>query len=354
MTNRSFFFKTALIVGVALFATQLVAGTGQRKGTAGAQELLIPVGSVGTALGGANLANVSGIEAVYWNPAGLAAAQTSAGVMVSHLQYIAGVNVNYVAGNFKSAGFGAFGVSIKTLDFGDIPVTTEDSPDGTGELFSPTFLTLGLTYSRQMTDRINFGVNAKLITERIRRTSANGMAFDIGLQYATTAGLRLGVALKNIGPNMEYDGGDLEIFTEGDLSDRPDAEGENTRIPTADFELPTSLEIGLSYDVGISESNRLTLMGTFLNNNFGLDEYRLAGEYSLNEAIFLRGSFVLGYDADEDKFTTSDKDHFIWGPSFGGGLNFNLGESLNFNLDYAYRLTELFDNNQWFTFRVNF
>ncbi|NUM74844.1 PorV/PorQ family protein [candidate division KSB1 bacterium] len=345
--------KVVLIVSVLLIAAQAFAGTGKRKGTAGAQELLLPVGSVGTALGGANLAHVSGLEAMFWNPAGLAASPHSAEVMVSHLRYIADVNVNYVAGNFKSGDFGALGLSIKSLDFGEIPVTTEVSPDGTGEMFAPTFLTLGLTYSRAMTDRIHFGTNVKVVTERIMRESANGLAFDFGLQYATGTGLNLGVALKNIGPNMKFDGGDLEVFTK-DISDRPDTEGENTRIPLSSFELPTSLEIGLSYNLKFGETGNLMLMTTFLNNNFSLDEYRFGGEYSVNDRMFIRGSYVLGYDADEDKIRTSDKDNFIWGPSVGAGMNFNLGQSLLFNLDYAIRFTELFDNNQWFTLQVKF
>ncbi len=345
--------KAVLIAGVLLIAAQAFAGTGKRKGTAGAQELLLPVGSVGTALGGANLAYVSGLEAIHWNPAGLSASTHSAEVMVSHFRYIADVNVNYVAGNFKSNGFGSLALSIRSLDFGDIPVTTEVSPDGTGELYSPTFLTLGLTYSRAMTDRIHFGTNVKVITERIMRESANGLAFDFGLQYTTGTGLNLGIALKNIGPNMTFDGGDLEVFTK-DISGRPDTEGENTRLPLSSFELPTSLEIGLSYNLKLGEASKLALMGTFFNNNFALDEYRFAGEYNFNERVFVRGSYVLGYDADADKIRTADKDYYIWGPSVGGGVNFNLGESLLLNVDYAYRFTELFADNQWFTLRVNF
>ncbi|MCI0699427.1 PorV/PorQ family protein [candidate division KSB1 bacterium] len=352
-TNRIFMIGTVLALCVLLIAAQVFAGTGKRKGTAGGQELLIPVGSVGTALGGANLANVSGLEAIYWNPAGLAASQHSAEVMFSHLQYIADVNVNYVAGNFKSNGFGALGVSIKSLSFGDIPVTTNASPDGTDEIFSPTFLTLGVTYSRAMTDRINFGASAKFLTEKIMRESATGMAFDFGLQYSTGGNFNFGVTLKNIGPNMRFDGGDLEVFTK-DISDRPDTEGENTRLPLANFELPTSLEIGVSYLHTFNESNKFTLMGSFLNNNFALDEYRIGGEYNFHNNIFLRGSYVIGYDADGEKVRTMDKDNFIWGPSFGGGLNFDLGKSMNLSLDYAYRLTEIFEDNQWFTFKIRF
>ena len=342
-----------IAVCVLLVATSIFAGTGQRRGTAGAQELLIPVGSVGTALGGANLANVSGIEAIYWNPAGLAASAFSTEVMFSHLSYIADINVFYVAGSYNVGRLGSLGFGIKSIGIGDIAVTTNDSPDGTGEKFSPTFLTLGLTYSRAMTDKIHFGTNIKIITERMMGESANGYAFDFGLQYNTGMGVKGGIALKNIGPNMSFDGNDLEVFTQ-DQSDRPDAEGENLRIPLASFDLPITFEIGLSYQININESNNVTLMGTFLNDNFALDEYRVAGEYNFNDLIFLRGSYQFGYDADTDQFRVSDANHFLWGPSFGAGFNFDLGTKFQLKLDYAYRMTELFDANQWFTLSLGF
>jgi len=350
---KSLVVLTAVAICVLLVVSSTFAGTGQRRGTAGAQELLIPVGSVGTALGGANLANVSGIEAIFWNPAGLAASTGSAELMFSHLSYIADIDVNYVAGNYNAGGFGALGFSIKTIGIGDIAVTTNDSPDGTGEMFSPTFLTLGLTYSRAMTDKIHFGTNLKLITESMLGESANGMAFDFGLQYDTGMGVKGGIALKNIGPNLKFDGTDTEVFTK-DQSDRPDAEGENLRIPLASFDLPTTFEIGLSYQIKMNESNNLTVMGTFMNDNNALDEYRVAAEYNFNNLIFLRGSYQFGYDADEDQFRMADADYFLWGPSFGAGINLKLGTNVELKLDYAYRIAELFNDNQWFTVRIGF
>jgi len=350
---KIFISFTIIAVCVLLVTTSIFAGTGQRRGTAGAQELLIPVGSVGTALGGANVANVAGIEAMHWNPAGVAASEHSSEVMFSHLQYIAGINVNYVAGHFKTASLGALGFSIKTVGFGEIDVTTNENPDGTGEVFSPTFLTLGATFSRAMTDKIHFGVNAKFISERIMGQSAGGAAFDFGLQYDTGRGVKGGVALKNLGPNMKFGGTDTEVFTK-DQSDRPDAEGENLRIPLAAFDLPTTFEIGLGYEYNLNEQNSLTVMGTFMNDNFALDQYKVGAEYSFNDFVFLRGAYQIGYDADEEKFRMADEDYFLWGPSFGAGLNLDLGPNISLNVDYAYRITKIFDDNQWFTLRLGF
>lgn len=342
----------AFLVTMVLTVQVGAQSKGQRAGNAGAAELLIPVGSVGSALGGANLATSTGIEAIHWNVAGMAVIADKAEVMVSNLNYIAGVDVNYAAGAFKIGDGNAIGVSLKTLSFGDIAVTNSESPDGTGETFSPNYITVGLSYSRLMTDKINFGVTAKLVSERILRENATGVAFDFGIQYNTSFGLGFGIALKNIGPNMKFSGNDLEVLT-GEQAQRPDAEKENFRIPLANFELPTTLELGVAYRAGLSGNNNITFMGTFLNNNFGFDEYKLAAEYSLNDIVFLRGSYVLAWDADQSKLRSSDQD-FLFGPSFGGGLQFGLGSNINLQVDYAYRVTELFDDNQWFSVRIGF
>ena len=53
---------TSLIVAGALLATTF-AGTVKSRGTAGATQLSVPVGAHGIALNGANLANVSGVDA---------------------------------------------------------------------------------------------------------------------------------------------------------------------------------------------------------------------------------------------------------------------------------------------------
>ena len=47
------------------------AANQSRVGTAGAQELLIPVGARGIAIGGSSMIFANGVDAIYWNPAGL-------------------------------------------------------------------------------------------------------------------------------------------------------------------------------------------------------------------------------------------------------------------------------------------
>ncbi|MDQ7054348.1 MAG: PorV/PorQ family protein [candidate division KSB1 bacterium] len=342
-----------VFASVVVAAVHVEAGNPKRRGTSGAQELLIPVGSRGTAMGGAVVSSTSGIDAIFWNPAGLAGIDAGAQLMASNLQYIADISVNYaaVAGNFRGVGW--FGFSIKTLDFGEIPVTTEDNPDGTGATFSPTFLTLGVTYARAMTDRILFGATVKVVSEEITRERATGVAFDFGLQYSTgPGGLRLGVALKNLGGNMKFDGPDLEekVNIPGQ---RVGSQVRNLRVPLNPFELPTTLELGVSYEWKVNETNSLTFSGSFLNDNFGLDLYSGGVEYNMNNMVFLRGGFAAAYDVEQATFQTQSEE-FLFGPSFGAGVQYEITSGIKLAIDYAYRTTQYFDNNQWLTLTVTF
>ncbi len=165
-----------LLAFILVLAMDAFAGGGKRTGTGGASELLIPVGPRGIAMAEANIATSTGIEALFWNPAGVALMQNNADVIFSHMNYIADIGVEYaaVAANFE--GLGVLSFSIKSLGVGDILVTTTENPDGTGETFSPTFIVAGLSYSRQLTETISVGLTGNFISERMADVSASGFA----------------------------------------------------------------------------------------------------------------------------------------------------------------------------------
>ena len=60
------------IIGVLFLAVgePAAAGSGNRTGTGGASQLLIPVGARDLAMGGSTISTTYGIEALFWNPAG--------------------------------------------------------------------------------------------------------------------------------------------------------------------------------------------------------------------------------------------------------------------------------------------
>jgi hypothetical protein len=321
-----------LLVGACLVFSSVYAGNKSRIGTAGAQELLIPVGARGLALGGSALSSVSGVDAIFWNPAGLAHMTGSGEAMFSQMSYIADIGVTYGALGIKAGSWGDLGFSIKSLSFGDIPVTNEQFPDGTGQTYSPSFIDFGFTYASQLSDRIAFGVTATLVTEKIQSTSASSVAFSGGLQYQGLGlpGLSLGVAIKNVGSGLTFDGSNLLVTAQPQGANR---EATFYKISTATADLPTSLEIGLAYLVSFNDNAALNVTTQFQNNNYQDDEYKLGGEFSYNKMFFVRGGYTFAPSADKDP---TGQTSYQFDYTFGAGVRLDLGGATA-TVDYAYR-----------------
>lgn len=344
-----FYIKIIIILlAVGLAYQNGYSGPRKKYGTLAAPELLIPIGSAGTSLGGSNLATVTGIDAMYWNPAGLSRVNSTTGeAMFSSMNYIADINMNYFAGAVKMGGLGTIGGSIRAMTFGEELVTTEYAPDGTGATFSPTYIVGTLSFARAMTDKIHFGTTFKLISEQIADVSASGFAFDFGLQYvAGVSGLKFGIALKNLGSSMKFNGPGLDrTFTENGIV-------TVRRVTLQESDLPTNLEIGLGYSATFSKNNNITLSTAFQNSSFSSDEYKFGLEYNYNQMVFLRGAFTV-YPDNSD---IDDVNKSLFGPSFGAGLRYPFG-SLTLGFDYAYRVINesgFNATNQYFTLNVGF
>ncbi|GAB4369104.1 MAG: type IX secretion system outer membrane channel protein PorV [Calditrichia bacterium] len=323
----------------------LYAGDADRIGTAAGVQVLVPVGARDLALGGADIANTSGLDAIYWNPAGLSLMKNTAGALFSTMTIFNDINVNYLAIGVKSGRFGTVGFSLKAFDFGDIPLTTVEDMDGaSGRTFSPTFVTTGLTYSRMLTDAILVGATGKLIFESIPRASASAFAFDIGIQYhnlGRVQGLSLGLAVKNIGTNMQYSGsGMLAQATE-----KGSAFQDFRRRETSSDQLPANVELGLSYKRNIAENNSITVAGIFQNNNLDNDQYKFGAEYAYSDLIFLRGGYLLAQNVESE--------NQLYTFTLGLGLHYKVGGT-DLTLDYAFRDSQYFDGNNMFSLRIGF
>ncbi len=322
----------ALTALLTLAAGVVWASSDQRKGTSGATELLIPVGPRGTSLSGTGSTDAAGVEAMFWNPAGVASLEGTE-ALFSHTTYIADMKVNFVGAATKVGGFGTIGVSAKVLSVGDIPVTTETAPDGTGEIISPTFTTLGLTWARQFTDRVRFGSTFNVINEHILDNTANGFAVDFGVQYDTGwRGLRFGIVMKNFGPSMEFRGPGFDQSVQVPGTD-PSSANRVLTFSSAPFELPSYFTFGTTYDLYRYGPNRLHVLGLFQSNNFSGDNFAVGAEWNYRELYSLRGSWygtlastVDPITGDEtSKFTTGDE--LYSGYALGAGLAIPTGGS---------------------------
>lgn len=336
--------KLFLLILTFGFLTSLYAGDVSRKGTNGAEQLLIPVGAKGIATGGAFLSTLTGLESIYYNPAGLDVTQRTE-AMFSYMSYIADINVSYFAVGTNLGDFGTIALSFKTLDAGDIPVTTNDFPDGTGSTYSPGFITAGLTYSKVLTDRISVGTNLKLISETIANTSATGFAIDAGVQYKFNEQISLGASVKNIGSNMVYSGQDLRQRTEINGS-QPGSPTGTFEVVAEPFQIPSYFELSLAYAFNINEQNNLLIGSTFTANNSLEDKMHFGLEYGFMNNFFIRG----GYN-----FLTENTDQAIFGLTFGAGIDYQMENNMGIAFDYAFRDVKDFPSaNHIFTVKLFF
>lgn len=331
--------KLITLVILFAFATLNYAGDPARKGTTGASQLLVPVGAQGIATGGAMLANLKGIESIYYNPAGLDYS-SNAEAMFSYMSYFADINVSYFAASTKLEGIGSLGLSIKTFDIGDIPVTTNDYPDGTGSTYSPTFMTVALTYSKIITDRISVGANFKLITESIENSTANGFGLDFGVQYRFDNQLSLATSVKNIGSNMRYSGGLLQASTVIPNT-TPSAKPGVYEIVAEEFQIPSFFEMSLSYDYIFNEQNNLLVGTTYTANNALEDIINIGGEYSFMKMLFLRGGY---------RMYTENNKNSPFGFTLGAGVKYDVLPGVGLVFDYAFQEVKEFPtSNHIFT-----
>ena len=344
-------FLCGILIGSTLFA-----GTVRSHGTAGAAQLLIPVGAENIAVSGANVATVSGVEALWQNPAGIANIGGNMSGIASTMSYIADINVSNFGLVMGVGKVGTFGIHIKSLDFGDIPITTAAAPEGTGTDYSPSFLTLGVAYAKSFSDRVQFGVNFKLVTEKIMNTSASGLAIDLGVQYKfPDLPLHIGVVLKNLGSRMTYNGTDLEQTV--DLAGvETGSVQERLRIKSESFAIPSVFDISVNYEV----MPGLMMLGGFKNNAYSSNTGSFAGKYTYKDFAWVAAGYQLDLVNSSDQPDAlddgdwDDQTQNVWGYTFGAGVSVPVG-SLKLGVGYSFRsVADYFTNNSLFQLTVDF
>ncbi len=332
--------KTIALVAILLAPASADAGGTRRTGTAGALELLIPTDARGAAMGGSVVAATEGANAWFWNPAGAAAVEGTE-VAFAHRAYIADISLDQLSLAYHAGSMGVIGLSAKVLSTGNELVYTTTQPEGTGETFSSSFVVVGVSYARTLTDQVSFGINGNYVSEQIFRESAHGVAFDLGFMYRPSfRGVTLGVSIKNYGPKMKFDGPDFGHNV--DVGNSADNSGHTGRTQSASFELPSFIQLGMAWDAFSRPRQRLRLTGVFQSNSFTEDEFRVGSEWSVSNQLFLRGGYA-----------TSTQEKYIYGFSAGVGLRIPLGGAETV-LDYTWVGAGVFDSNHFFSVKLSF
>ncbi|NOX47070.1 MAG: PorV/PorQ family protein [Chlorobi bacterium] len=317
------------------------AGNKDRAGQAGAGELLINPWAGSSGWGGVNVANTKGLESIYNNIAGLAfTAKTE--LIFANTSWMKGADINLMSfGLSQRVGdAGVIGLSVMSMNFGDIDIRTVDQPEGGIGKFSPRYMNISIAYAKAFSNSIYGGINFKIITESIADANAQGMAIDAGIQYVTgdLENIKFGISLRNVGPKMGFKGDGYSLSTA--------IPGQTNQFTMTQrgmaFELPTQLNIGAAYDF-LFDKSRFTLAGNFASNSFTKDQFMLGGEFSFRNIVLLRA----GYTYEEGIYAdVTDPARTNANSGFSGGLTIqvplNKDNDSVLGIDYAYRPTNQF------------
>ncbi len=327
----------ALLV-LSFSANDVFAGNKDRVGQAGAGELLINPWARSAGIHSLNSASAMGIEAMRMNVAGLAFIQKTQ-INFSSTRWLAGsgISVNALGLAQRVGESGVFGLSFMALSPGEINKTTTELPDGgSGETFNPQFLNIGLAYGHSFSESIHGGMLVRLINHSISNAGAAGFALDVGIKYITgeNDNFKFGIALRNVGTPMKFAGDGLDFTYTNPVT----GEDQKATQRAEKFELPTLLNIGLSYDLLFMDNDlRATISGNFTSNSFRSDFMGGGVEFSFKEMFMLRA----GYKYEDGMFDYTAGVSVLSGLAAGFTVAIpKKGETgAGVAIDYAYRTT---------------
>lgn len=314
-----------------------------KTGSTAAPFLNTAVGPRAIAMGGAFVATADDATSLYWNPAG-ASRIIGNEALFAHTRWFADITYNWAGVVLNMGGMGSLGFSATYLDYGEMEVTTLSEQEGTGEFFSATDLALAVSYAYNLTDRFSIGGNVKYINQKIWNSSADGLAFDIGVLFLSDlSGLRIGASITNFGSDMSMDGKDLYIQYDVD----PTIFGNNdeilAKLNTESFPLPLTFRVGLAMDLIKSDMHKITIAADALHPNDNAESVNLGWEYVFNNMLAFRvGYKSLFLDNAEEGLTA------------GVGLNFDFTDNLGIFLHYAYQDFGILDYTNHFSVGVKF
>lgn len=267
--------------------------------------------------------------AMFYNPAGMARLDRFMEVSVARVEWIADITYNRASMALRPAEgrYGVIGFTLFALDYGEFLGTVRDPSGRDGYIdtgtFSPTAISVGVGYAREITDRFSIGGHVKYNYQDLGesnlgvsgggyRTSDNTIgvvAYDFGMLYRTgLESLNFAVSARNFAPEIRYE--------------------------QESFQLPLALRIGISADVlDFTTVNRdmhsLVVAVDAEHPRDYPEQLKIGGEYTFMNMLALRGGYT--FPTDEQGF------------SLGIGVKQEVA-GLRIGADYAYTDFGVFNN----------
>ena len=334
--------KNIFLGSLLLSSTSIFAGNEDRSGSAGASHLLVNPWARSSAVGDASIANSKGLEATFTNIAGLAALDKTQ-IKFNYSNWMgssAGIGFNSAGLAQRISDNAVISVSVQSMNFGDIPITTIANPEGNIGNFSPRINVFNIGYAKSFSTTISGGINFKVISESMSNMKASGVAIDVGVRYVTgeQEQIKFGIALKNVGPTMKYkgDGFNQQAY----YSETGNIATLNQR--TQDFELPALLNIGASYDFIFYEKIKLIDELFYTANSYSDDQFRLGLDYGMTTetlAFNIKGGFVY----EKNIFSSVNRSNALVGPTAGFSVDALVGKNKSaLGIEYTSRFAGTF------------
>ncbi|MBC8048137.1 MAG: PorV/PorQ family protein [Fimbriimonadaceae bacterium] len=283
-----FFLFLTEIITQNLSAQLLPTYGDSRTATTGWQFLKINPDAHASGVSESYIATVNDAGSVYWNPAGLTQLDTNKyHFIISHTDYVAGTNQEFAAIIYRTGDNTLIGASVQYFNAGEMNVTTEFMPQGTGQTFRATDMGIGITLARELTDQFSFGITAKYVREDIATVHNQNIVFDFGFQYDIgIANTRFAVGLQSFGFNTSPSG---EIA----------AENLYDSVIITDFTeiaVPTVFRLGFAWDAIRNEKNILTTSAQLNHPTDNNETYSIGIEYGWKKIFFARTGYTFSTD----------------------------------------------------------
>lgn len=327
-----------------------IAGNEDRVGSAGASQLMVNPWCRSAALGDANVANSMGLEASFTNIAGLAQTDKTQ-LKFNFTNWLGSAGIPFSSAGIaqRISASSVIALSVQSMSFGDIMITTTDNPEGGIGKFSPKMSVINAGFAKSFTTSISGGFNFKVLNESISNLGSTGIAIDAGIKYVTGKldRMKMGITLKNIGAPMSMSG--------DGLGTQVTVIKNGTKITafqgSQKYELPSMMSMGVSYDFinDTISKNKLTGAFAFTANSFSRDQYRFGVDYLFNTGV-AAFNVRAGYVYEKNITTAENRTNALTGLTAGMSVDFisrrttpeGAKKESAIGLEYAVRMSNPF------------
>jgi hypothetical protein len=331
MRKLKFFLTISLIFGLTPLS-QVWAQGNVKLAQSGMQFLSVVSDARASALGGAVTTMHMQSASLFFNPATMAESNGVFDFSVSYNEWIADIKHFTSSLSYRpmNGDIGVFGLSVQSVDYGDILGTSVDNSSTAGYvdngLVKASGLAVGFGYAKAISDAFSIGGQVRWINHNLGESLiplagggvnkinnvATTQAFDFGTIFKPGfKSFAFGMSVRNFSKEIHYN------------------EGQ-------DFELPLTFTMGISMDImdlidknGVIRSFYVSINA--VHNRDYYEQIYIGGECDMLDILKLR----IGYISNSDEM----------GVSFGFGVH-----KYGLAVDYAYTPFGIFSKVQRMTF----